>query len=384
MVKKQRQNIDLTLNIHGNRQSYTAGCTITGTVVLNLSKEMIPIHNISVVFSGNANVSFSINIHRQSRRFTNPINLCTVMQKVFDNHGQQVANGLSAGVYEFPFGFQIPTNIPLPSSFEIKHDNHIQYSLFAGISQSGPFDFTYKSAIKIIEFTEIVGINTPDLTSPHSITSQKVVRSFFRLPRSIFLSVGIQRKGYCLGESIAINATAENHSNKRIVALRASLTQMVVTVGTARYRPSLLSSMLTVPGKKIRLMVFNQNDYPSTTVVGEFSHWNNVLLPIPSKSILPTASSCQVIKISYTLNVTLVLRKTKDISLSIPITIGNIPLRGQPTMPQLPTNSDTPIIVSQTSYYDYPRYLRSGFGGGGFGGGGFGGGGACGGGGGCR
>ena len=382
------KHVDLVLNVNDDRQSYTAGSTVTGTVVLKLSKDMTPMHHISVVFSGDANVSFSIkNLDGQNRRFTNPINLCTITQRVWDAaaHGQQVTGVVSAGIYEFPFGFQIPTNILLPSSFEIKRDNHIQYSLFAGISQSGTFDFAYKSTIKIIELTEIVGINTPDLTSPHSITSQKVVRSFFQPPRSIFLSVGIQRKGYCLGESIAINATAENHSSKTIVALRASLTQTVVTAGTARYRPSLLSSMLTVPGKKTRLMVFNQNDYPSTTVVGEFSHWNNVLLAIPSKSLLPTTSSCQVINVSYTLNVTLVLHKKKGISVNIPITIGTVSFRGQPAIPhvQSATNVDTPIIVSQTSYYDCHRKRQQSLG---WGGPSFNGGGGCivGGGGGCR
>ncbi|XP_065888957.1 arrestin domain-containing protein 4-like [Dysidea avara] len=376
MVKGK--HVDLVLNVNGDRQSYTTGSTVTGSVVLKLSKNLTPMHHISVVFSGDANVSFSINLYGHTRRFTNPTNLCTITQRVWDAHGQRVTSGLSAGVYEFPFGFQIPTNILLPSSFEIKRNNHIQYSLFAGISQSGTFDFAYKSTINIIELTEIVGINTPDLRSPHSITSQMVVSSFFQSPRSIFLSVGIQRKGYCLGESIAINATAENHSSKRIVALRASLTQTVVTAGTARYRPSPLSSMLTVPGKKIRLMVFNQNDYPSTTVVGEFSHWNNVLLPIPSKSLLPTTSSCQVINVSYTLNVTLVLHKKKDISVSIPITIGTVSFRGQLAIPhvQSATNLDTPIIVSQTSYYDCPRkqLFRSGWGGPSFHGGGGGGG----------
>ena len=141
MVKGQ--HIDINLIVHGDRRSYTAGSTVAGTVILKLSKDVIPIHHISVVFSGNADVFFSLNLDRYRRLFTNPTNLCTVIQKVWENHGQQVSSGLAAGVYEFPFGFQIPNTIPLPTSFQIKRGNYIQYSLFVGISQSGgPFDFS--------------------------------------------------------------------------------------------------------------------------------------------------------------------------------------------------------------------------------------------------
>ena len=135
------------------------------------------------------------------------------------------------------------------------------------------------------------------------------MRSFFSSSGSISFSVGIQRGGYCLGESIAISATAENLSKKTIIALRASLSQEVVTSATIRYRPSILSPTFTVPGSRHRLMVFNQKDYHATSVVGEVSHWDNLLLPIPSQSLSPTSSSCGFIKVSYALNVTLILQK---------------------------------------------------------------------------
>ena len=81
MVKGQ--HIDIDLIVHGDRRSYTAGSTVAGTVSLKLSKDALPIHHISVVFSGNADVLFSINLDRFPRPFTNPTNLCTVMQKVW-------------------------------------------------------------------------------------------------------------------------------------------------------------------------------------------------------------------------------------------------------------------------------------------------------------
>ena len=224
MLKSKHVNFTLTVDNDG-RQSYTSGSTIRGTVILELSKDMIPINNISVIFQGLATVKFHIQCDGSSRPFTNSKSILASTQILWDNrdHNQQFTCGLTAGVYRFPFAFLIPNGIPLPSSLEIDHKNSVQYSLFAGISQSTPSVFNHKTAIKVIQVHEIIDINTPNLTAPLSATEQKLIHSFFRSSGSISFSVGIQRGGYCLGESIAISATAENLSKKTIIALRASL-----------------------------------------------------------------------------------------------------------------------------------------------------------------
>ena len=362
MLKSKYVNFTLTVDNDG-RQSYTSGSTIRGTVILELLKDMTPINNISVIFQGLAFVNFHIRCDGSSRQFTNSRGIFAATQIVWDgcDHNQQFTRGLSAGVYRFPFAFLITNSSPLPSSLEINHKNSVQYSLFAGISQSTPSTFNHKTEIKIIQVHEIININTPFLTAPLSATEQKLIRSFFRSSGSISFSVRIQRRGYCLGESIAISATAKNLSKKTIIALRASLSQEVVTSATIRYRTSLLSPTLTVPGRRHRLMVFNQKDYHATSVVGEVSYWDNVLLSIPSQSLSPTSSSCEFIKVSYALNVELILHKEKNIIVKFPITIGTIPFRSQPVNNST-TNSSTPIVCYQTSYNACPRpaYLCSG------------------------
>ena len=360
MLKSKHVNFTLTVENDG-RQSYTSGSTIRGTVILELLTDMTPINNISVIIQGLATVKFHIRCDGYSRPFTNSRGILAATQIVWDgrDHNQQFTHGLSAGVYRFPFAFLIPNSIPLPSSLEIDHKNSVQYSLFAGISQSTPSTFNHKTESKIIQVHEIININTPYLTVPLSATEQKLIRSFFRSSGSISFSVAIQRGGYCLGESIVISATAKNLSKKTIISLRANLSQDVVTSATIRYRPSLLSPTLTVPGSRHRLMVFNQKDYQATSVVGEVSYnWDNVLLPIPSQSLSPTSSSCGFIKVSYALNVTLIVYKEKDIIVKFPITIGTVPFRGQPVN-HYTTNSGTPIIVSQTSYNVCPRPAHS-------------------------
>ena len=59
MLKSKHANFTLTVDNDG-RQSYTSGSTIRGTVILELSKDMTPINNISVIFQGLATVKFHI------------------------------------------------------------------------------------------------------------------------------------------------------------------------------------------------------------------------------------------------------------------------------------------------------------------------------------
>jgi len=359
-MANSENNIDFTINVNNDDiKFYTAGSTITGTLVLKLSKDMAPILTITVIFSGSANVKFNTLCDSQTRYFNNSKTIFIAEQKLWDCHDHQpVTSGLSAGVYKFPFAFQLPSKM-LPSSWEMDQDNFVRYSLFAGISQLKSSIFDYITAKKIIHIREMVDINTPNLIAPVSAMQQKEMPSFFQPFGVISLSVGMQRKGYCLGESIAINATAKNQSKKRIIALRASLTQTLITSGTASYHLS--SKLITASGSKCKMMLFNQYDFQTTSVDGILSHWDNILLPIPSQSLLPTIKN-EFMEVSYTLKVTLVLHKTtEDVSVKIPIVVGTVPFKDQPAVPHIysATDSVAPIIVSQISKYNCDREIFS-------------------------
>ena len=259
------KHIHFVLNVDDDgRQFYIAGSTITGTVVLKLFEDMSPILTIAVVFSGCANIRFSIVCDGDARYFNNSKSIFTARQIVWDSCDHQ--QGLSAGVYKFPFAFQLP-NIGLPSSCQIDQDNFVQYSLLAGISQLKKSIFDHQTAERIIGIHEIVNIHTK--TTPLTVMQRKEMSSLFQPFGSVSLSVILQRKGYCLGESIAIDATTKNQSKKRITVLRASLTQTLTTYGTANY--SVSSNIFTVPGSKCQITVFNQNDYQATSVDGKLS-----------------------------------------------------------------------------------------------------------------
>ena len=102
---------------------------------------------------------------------------------------------------------------------------YVSYLLEARIKRSWRFDHTTEASIP---FDLIVDINTRQLTVPLSSSSEKTLCCFCCASGPISLSITTDRGGYCPGESIAISAGTENHSNRRITCLRATLKQTVV------------------------------------------------------------------------------------------------------------------------------------------------------------
>ena len=215
---------------------------------------------------------------------------------------------IAPGRYEFPFKFQLPSNLVLPTSFE-SSTGFIRYSLTATIKRSWKFNHTAKRAITI---NEIVDINTPQLSVPLSSSHEKMLCCFCCASGPISLSVTTDRSGYCPGESIAITTEVDNHSNRRITAVRAALKQIVAyyAQGSSHHDHKVIQR---IEGPEIE---------PGAT-----SNWNNEPLPIPPTA--PCISSCHIIQLSYVLIVTLDIPWATDLHIEIPITIGNVPFKGR-------------------------------------------------------
>ena len=292
------------IKLAGNKSVYYAGSDVEGSVSLELS-EPEQLQGISIVFSGKAYVQWDQGSGQQRVRVRDAQIIFHDMFEQLWGNGKDTQE-LAAGRYEFPFKFQLPSDRVLPSSFEsdtayIK--GYIRYLLQATIKRSWKFNHTTSAAIPV---SEIVNINTRQLTVPLSRSSEKTLCCFCCASGPISLSATTDRGGYCLGESIAISAEAENHSKRRITCLRATLKQMVV------YRAG-ANNMLR----------FNTIQRVETNGL---SNWNNKLLTIPTTT-LPAIYSCRVINLSHVLTVTLAIPNAVDLHVTIPITVGNVPFR---------------------------------------------------------
>ena len=326
---------------------YFAGSNVEGSVLLELSEPKV-LQGISIVLSGKAKVNWS------ETRGASYIITYSDTELFFDDMTSQLldTNGtveLAAGKYEYPFKFQLPSDPVLPTSFE-SPNGYIRYVLTATISRS--WKYTTKVAISV---NEVVDINTPQLTTAFSSSNEKTTCCLCCASGPISLSVTTDRAGYCPGESIAISTEAENHSNRRITVVRASLKQKASYYAEGNSCSSTkIIQRIEGPGLAAR----------ST------SSWSNELLPIPA--ISPTIGSCRILQLSYYLTVTLVVQGTIDLHVTIPVTIGNVPFRGQSQVaynsnsylppPHPPkslaaeTSSQTPIALNYSATYP-PVYI---------------------------
>ncbi|XP_065904700.1 arrestin domain-containing protein 3-like [Dysidea avara] len=321
------------INLNGNNPVYFAGSSVEGNVLLELT-EPKQTQGISIVLSGQAYTHWTeqhhyhdhhghhhhghhhhhhhgAGSHTETVHYTDSeIILNNVVLQLWGSgrDSQQIAPGR----YEFPFNFQLPSNLVLPTSFE-GTVGYIRYSLTATIARSWKFNHTTKRAITV---NEIVDINVPQLTAPLSSSNEKTVCCLCCASGPISLAVTIDRGGYCPGESIAISTEAENHTNRRIRAVRASLEQRAVYYARGHSRTS-NRTVQTIEGPGME--------------AGGTSNWSNELLPIPAT--VPSIASCRILNVSYVLHVSLDIPNAIDLQVSLPITIGNIPFKGGQSAP---------------------------------------------------
>ena len=303
------------ITLSGGNPVYFAGSNVEGSVSLELS-EPKKMQGITIVFSGKAYVHWLE--HRTTGSGQNQrteIIDYTDTQIIFNDVFIQLwgngrdAQELAAGRYEFPFKFQLPSNLVLPTSFEPRsHTGYIRYSLLARIQRSWKFDHTTTRAITV---NEIIDINNTQLTASLSSSNEKTLCCLCCASGPISLSVKTDRGGYCPGESIAISTEAENHSSRRINSVRATLKQTVVYYARGhRHVENKVIQRIEGPGIE-----------PNAS-----SNWSNELLPIPPT--VPSISSCRILNLSYFLLVTLGIPRAIDLHVTIPITVGNVPFRG--------------------------------------------------------
>ena len=329
-----------TISLFGDNPAYVAGSNIEGKVILELS-EPKKVQGICITLSGIAYVDWredpprsdhahgAHGHHHRHHRHADHSHVNTIhyqnSQAIFNDIVLQLwgngrdAQEIAAGKYEFPFKFQLPSDLVLPTSFEsgmlrsayrsARGHGYIRYFLAASISRPWKFNHVAKRAITVVES---IDTNLPHLKQSLSSSNEKTICCLCCASGPISLSVMTDRSGYCPGESIAISTEVENHSSRRITAVQASVKQETVFFASGNYmRKTKLIQRIQGPGME----------------PGGTSNWSNELLPIPA-TVPSIGTSCRVLNVSYFLIVTLDVPGAIDLHVTLPITIGSIPFRG--------------------------------------------------------
>merc|ERR1711892_833985 len=216
---------------------------------------------------------------------------------------------ISAGDYEYPFQFQLPDNIP--SSFVHRHGK-IVYSVTAAVDRPWKFDH------ETVAFFTVVGVYDlnmdPKALKPQSVSDDKRFCCLFCKSGPVFATVQLDRTGYVPGETIFLQATADNKSNMVMEYTSVTLVQITTFLSSTRTVETKTRDEVLVVGKE-------------KIEPGESDSWHDTALKIP---LLPPSDlpQCTNIKIDYVLEFRVLPSACAfDLCVEVPIVIGTIPLQ---------------------------------------------------------
>ncbi|XP_020612616.1 arrestin domain-containing protein 4-like [Orbicella faveolata] len=308
-----------------DKTTFFPGEIIKGIVRVMVNKEL-KLRGIRVEFHGEANVFLSGGDQRRKRPANSEVYIdlvATLFGKAPDEAGENPV--LAPGdEYTLPFQFHIPSE-NLPSSVE-GNFGHVRYWLRAFIDRPWRFDISTKAFFTVIEH---VDINVaPGLLHPCQVEQEEQYGwACFSGPLSV--TVQTDRGGYCPGEDIAVSAFINNQSSSRICGVEIIFFQIsVYTIKSGKRNKRRVEKVASVKRDEIQ-------------GIGDH-HMEMVPLPIPS--LPPTMTSCSCIKISYELKFVVHIGgwNSKDLTLTIPITIGSVPY--QPLLLPSPVEPSAPPL----------------------------------------
>ena len=224
-----------------DKKVHISGSDIKGDLVLIVSKQE-KIKGINITLSGWASTGWEVYrldrkvysisssllfSSREAGKYRCRKDSCGDTEEIFKDtllslcdYGD-VYQVIPAGVHRFPFQFWLPARCP--SSFESQFGyGSIRYTLTANVLKA--------SKTKTMEWrvpvNDVVDVNLPRFIRPQTVSdAETVVGLCSCITGTISLSVTTDRRGYRVGESIAITIKAKNNSRSRVTATQVCLEQ---------------------------------------------------------------------------------------------------------------------------------------------------------------
>ena len=308
-------NLRIGLVQNAPNQPYYPGSTITGSLLLDVD-EPKSYNQIVVQFSGRSYVHWteerSGDDHESDTAGDNE-ETYTSTEAYVDliaplwNKQQSPDGKLAPGQYSWPFSFIIPPTAP--SSFEgTSRDSvgNIRYVLVGKIV-TGLLKFDHSVEVRV-PVQQLVKITDPRLLQPARREVQKRLGCLCCASGPIVLTVALPKTGFCIGEPFQLHASLENGSNRRGLTMNASITQPVVYHAQGN-RNWDTKTLLNIASEEIEPQS-SQNWDPTITI------------PTEGVNIIH-GPSCSNIKVTFTLNVICRIPRALNLSMSIPIELGN-------------------------------------------------------------
>uniref|UniRef100_A0A669C204 Thioredoxin-interacting protein n=1 Tax=Oreochromis niloticus TaxID=8128 RepID=A0A669C204_ORENI len=163
---------------------------------------------------------------------------------------------------------------------------------------------------KEFQVEEPLDVNRADLLAPVAASAQKKVTCMFIPDGQVSISAQIDRKGFCEGEDIFINAKFENTCSRIVVPKAAIIAKHLYAVdGRTKVLRQKLSA---VRGNHI--------------ISGMCDMWQGRTIKVPK--LKPSLLGCDIIQVDYALMIYLHIPGSEKLTLELPLVIGTIPFSG--------------------------------------------------------
>ncbi|XP_064416589.1 thioredoxin interacting protein a [Latimeria chalumnae] len=285
-------------------KTYRSGEKVAGKVLLEVA-EVTRVAAVKVLAVGEARVEWTEGSKRPKEvvEYVRYEDVLLLDNQPTDSDGSVILR--PGNKYQYMFGFELPDG-PMPTSYKGKH-GCVEYWVKVFL------EFPSQPALEIkktFEVVEAIDVNTPELVSPVIGTKQQKVSCMFISDGKVSIAAKIERKGFCEGDEICIDADFQNACSRIVVPKAAILAKHTYLANgkTKVFREKLSS----VRGDHI--------------ISGMSEAWRGKSLRIPK--IKPSILGCNIIRVEYSLLIYVHVPGSKKTILDLPLVIGTIPYNG--------------------------------------------------------
>ncbi|XP_053181764.1 arrestin domain-containing protein 3-like [Scomber japonicus] len=313
------KNFNISFAALNERNTLTSGDVLTGNISFDLTSET-NVNSIIMTLTGAANVHWTVskrvNNHRsrgrnrrtQTRHYSAKLDFFNLKNIIAQLHsGTDGTAKLPPGRHVYPFACQIPQG-DFPPTFHGVHGK-IVYSMTVSIDR--PWHLS-KDFVTELNFVNRINTNQPELQIPLSGTNSKTLCCLWCASGPITLTVTLEKKAFVPGETVRIIGVFSNGSS-RTATPKAKLQQkQVVYTHNKAHHKMVQKSLMFVTGQPVSAHISDMH--------------TEMMLTIPNTTPL-TISNCSILKVDYTIEVSLSVRASSDLKVLFPIILCDTPVQ---------------------------------------------------------
>jgi len=311
-----------TINFRTQPAVFFPGQTVAGVVNVKLNGGM-KIRNLRLKYEGKALVHWSqTRYKRDTIQFRSENEYFSQEVVLWGNPLGSDADSptMPAGKHTMPFQFVLPYNIPASFEGSCSFVGYVRYSVKATIVKPWKFNHETKVAFTVASFYDLNMV--PHARNPAHAKDHEHHCCYCCKSGPITVTVHLEKSGFVAGEKIICQGEISNLSNVKINSWTMQLIQRVdFTACYVGYFGDTLSNTLHTE------QVLAAYHDSIKIEEGEEKHISCELeVPaVPCSELL----FCDFIVINYFIKLIVSPKRTNDLKVIAPITIGNVPLRSE-------------------------------------------------------